>query len=586
MNMYTKMEVEYMKKGSMKKKIILSVISGIIFTAVSFYVTLPAINPANPSFWGYIALVILSFAYPFIFQGDGKVKKKKVLSIDKEGVVDFDMPKGRVRALPTTLVLAPVAIMLIGGIISSTFFNAKAYADVIEVKEAVFAEDMKETNEVTNIALMDGDSARIIGNRTLGSLSDVVSQYRISDIYTQINYKYTPKKVANLEHDDFFKWIANNAKGVPGYVMVDPVNNTAEYVKLEKPLKYVDSAYFGQDLMRKLRFDYPTKIFDDFVSFEIDEEGKPHYIISCLMPKIFPFGAMDVSEVIIFDPCTGESDIYAVGDVPAWVDAVYSGDLAEQKYNWHGTLAGGFWNSVIGNKDCKQTTDDYGYIVIGDDVWYFTGVTSVTADESNIGFIISNARTGEYKYYPVVGAEEYSAMRAAEGEVQEKGYVASFPSLINVEGQATYIMVLKDAGGLVKLYALVNVEQYGIVATGQNQAEAMKAYKALLLENGVVENVKPEEPELDVTYKTGTVTDIRTVTVEGNTLFYVTLNGYVYRGSVKVGEYGYVNEDLVFAKVGDTVTIVFSKGYADGAIREIIDFRLGDWDIDPAPNNN
>ncbi len=575
-----------MKKGSLGKKIALSLISGVIFTAVSFYVLLPAINPANPAFWGYLAVVILSFAYPFIFTESEASKKTKKFTSNGKGVINVEFPKGKVKALPVILVLAPVVVMLLGGIISSTFFNAKAYADVIKVDKAVFADDMKETNEVTNIALMDGESARIIGNRTLGSLSDVVSQYRISDIYTQINYKYTPKKVANLEHDDFFKWLSNNQKGVPGYVMVDPVNNTAEYIKLEKPLKYVDSAYFWDDLMRKLRFDYPTKIFDDFVSFEIDEEGNPHYIISCLMPKIFPFGAMDVSEVIIFDPCTGESDIYAVGDVPAWVDAVYSGDLAEQKYNWHGTLAGGFWNSVIGNKDCKQTTDDYGYIVIGDDVWYFTGVTSVTADESNIGFIISNARTGEYKYYPVVGAEEYSAMRAAEGEVQEKGYVASFPSLINVEGEATYIMVLKDVGGLVKLYALVNVEQYGIVATGQNQAEAMKAYKALLVENGVVESIKPDEPALDVTYETGIVADIRTVTVEGNTLFYVTLeDGNVYRGSVKMGEYGYVNEDLVFAKVGDTVTIVFSKGYADGAIREIIDFRLGDWDIDPAPNN-
>ena len=253
--------------------------------------------------------------------------------------------------------------------------------------------------------------------------------------------------------------------------------------------------------MRKLRFSYPTKIFDGFMSFEIDEDGNPYFIISCLEPKIFPFGAMDVSEVIIFDPCTGESEIYAVEDAPEWVDAVFSGDLAEQKYNWHGTLSGGFWNSIIGNKDCKQTTDDYGYIVIGDDVWYFTGVTSVTSDESNIGFIISNARTGEYKYYPVVGAEEYSAMRAAEGEVQEKGYVASFPSLINVKGQATYIMVLKDAGGLVKLYALVNVEQYGIVATGSTQAEAMKAYKALLVQNGIIKDENeplPEIPEVEV----------------------------------------------------------------------------------------
>ena len=542
-----------------KKKIILSAISGVLFTAISFYVMLPAINPASTGFWLYLAAVIFSFAYPFLFSGKTNVKKKKsqpIGAFNMNASIDLSLPT-KAQALPIILVAIPLVIVLLGNVISSTFFNAKAYASVITVEEAVFAEDMKETNEVTNIALMDGESARIIGNRTLGSLSEVVSQYRISDVYTQINYKNTPKKVANLEYDDFFKWIYNKEKGVPGYVMVDPVNNTAEYVKLEKPLKYVESGFFGDDLMRKLRFDYPTKIFDDFVSFEIDESGKPHYVISCLEPKVFPFGAMDVSEVIIFDPCTGESEIYAVGDVPAWVDAVYSGGLAEEKYNWHGTLSGGYWNSVIGNKNCKQTTDDYGYIVIGDDVWYFTGVTSVTADESNIGFIISNARTGEYKYYPVVGAEEYSAMRAAEGEVQEKGYVASFPSLINVEGQATYIMVLKDAGGLVKLYALVNVEQYGIVATGDTQAKAMREYKELLAENGIINEIYMPEDDLEETV-TGEITDIKTAIVDGNTIFYITLgDAGVFRAKVEYAGGSYRNESLVFMSVGDRITITY-----------------------------
>ncbi len=551
---------------SNKSKIILSIVSGIIFTSVSFYVLLPAINPASPGFWMYLATVILSFAYPFIFSGD--IIKKSYGG--KNIKIKFESGISKSKILPIVLVLAPVVITVIGSIISSTFFNARGYASVITVQEAVFAEDMKETNEVTNIALMDGESARIIGNRTLGSLSDVVSQYEISDTYTQINYKHTPKKVANLEYADFFKWISNMDKGIPGYVMVDPVNNTAEYVKLDSPLRYVDSGYLGDDLMRKLRFDYPTKIFDDFVSFEIDEQGKPYYIISCLMPKIFPFGAMDVSEVIIFDPCTGDSEIYSVGEVPPWVDAVYSGDLAEQKYNWHGTLSGGFMNSIIGNKDCKQTTDDYGYIVIGDDVWYFTGVTSVTSDESNIGFIISNARTGEYKYYSVVGAEEYSAMMAAEGEVQEKGYVASFPSLINVKGQATYIMVLKDAGGLVKLYALVNVEQYGIVATGSTQAEAMRAYKELLVQNGVIDAGDVEDSDTTKTV-TGVVNDIKTVTVNGNTVFYIDIGDTnVYRGSVKYVDGQYVGEELVFAKIGDNLSITYVYDEEDtSGVKEI-----------------
>ena len=554
-----------MKGMSLKGKIILSVISGVAFCGGVFYFALPAINPMTPSFWTFMIFVVASFAYPFLFKKEGcreKKTKKGPSGVTFNGEpVNININFPGLNKIVLAIIAIPVVVLLLGNVISSEVFNAKGYASVIEVTEADFATDMKETGEVTNIALMDGESAKIIGNRTLGNLSEVVSQYEISEVYTQINYQYSPKKVANLEYADFFKWFANMDKGVPGYVMVDPVNNTAEYVELEKPLRYVESGYFGDDLMRKVRFAYPTKIFDDFISFEVDDEGNPFYIISCLKPKVFPFGAMDVSEVIIFDPCTGESEIYDVADVPAWVDAVYSGGLSEQKYNWHGTLSGGFINSIIGNKDCKRTTDDYGYIVIGDDVWYFTGVTSVTSDESNIGFIISNARTGEYKYYPVVGAEEYSAMRAAEGEVQEKGYVASFPSLINVSGKATYIMVLKDAGGLVKLYALVNVEQYSVVATGTTQAEAMKAYKSLLVQNGITD----KEPEPEVTVKNAeiTVREIKTYTVDGNTVFYILGNDQnYYKGMLKD------NEELIFVSVGDMLSIEYTEG-DDARIKNI-----------------
>ena len=550
-----------MKQKNLLGKIMLSIVSGIIFTSLYFYIELPAINPASPSFWGSLTMVVFSFAYPFLLKkGDGVYRMNKSAGNHGE-TISFELNGSRFNKITVALILIPSVIMLAGTALSSTVLNARAYANVIEVTEADFATDMKETSEVTNIALMDGNSARYLGNKTLGSVSHMVSQYVVSDRYTQINYQYTPKKVANLEHADFFKWFANKDKGVPGYVMVDPVNNSAEYMELKTPLKYVDSAYFNHDLMRKLRFEYPTKIFDDFISFEVDDEGNPYYIITCLEPKVFPFGAMDVCEAIIFDPCTGESEIYAVDEVPAWVDAVYSGDLAEQKYNWYGTLSGGFINSIIGNKDCKQTTDDYGYIVIGDDVWYFTGVTSVTSDESNIGFIISNARTGEYKYYPVVGAEEYGAMNAAEGVVQEKGYQASFPSLINVSGQATYIMVLKDASGYVRLYALVNVEHPSIVATAPKQDEAMKAYKALLADDGLIDSGKLPDPSLPTVEIT--VVDIRTYTVDGNTVFYfVGDDGCYYKGMLRDFE------NMIFFSVGDRMEISYSET-GNSKIREI-----------------
>ena len=489
------------KKSKFLSYTVSYVIAAIIAFAV-YYVTLPAMNLQSKGFYTYLTLVLALICAPiWIFNQDkgflsqildemvnsNKHKKKKG---------DYIYPKkGKGTTLMLVVICIPLIVLLLGSLISSTVFNARAYSEIITVSEEKFEDDMPKTDKVTNIALMDTDTAKIIGNRTLGSLSDVVSQFEISENYNQINYLRTPKKVANLEYAGFFKWLGNRANGIPGFVMVDPVNNNAEYKELSKPLKYVESGYLGDDLMRKLRFSYPTKILGE-PRFEIDDLGNPVYIVPCYKPQVLMFGAEDVNEVIIFDPCTGKSEIYDLEKTPAWIDIVYDGYLACEKYDWKGIYSGGFINSIIGNKNCVQTTDDFGYVILGDDVWYYTGVTSVNSDKSNIGFILSNARTGEYKFYPVIGAEEHSAMASAEGEIQEKGYVASFPVLINVEGEATYIMVLKDAGGQVRRYALVNVEQYSIVATAATQTEAMSKYKALLFENGIIDDSE-NDPVID-----------------------------------------------------------------------------------------
>ncbi|MBQ7316072.1 MAG: hypothetical protein IJW90_03070 [Clostridia bacterium] len=525
----------------MKKqtRIILAVLIGTALTALSYYIMLPPLNLYSTDFWLYLLLVICFYSIPL-----GVIKG---ISVGKKGTVS----KPQVNKIFLIVAAVPLAVLILGSIISSTFFNAQKYATVIDVQEAVFSEDMPETNTVTNISLMDGQSAAILGNRTLGALSDVVSQYDLSGDYNQINYRGTPKKVANLEYVDIFRWFNNMENGIPGYVMVDPVNNNADYIKLDQPMRYVDSGFLSDDLMRKLRFSYPTKIFST-VNFEVDDDGNPFFIVSCTKPRVGLFGAMDVNEVIIFNPCDGSSELYPVDKAPAWLDNVYDGSLACQKYDWYGTLSGGFWNSVFGQKNCKQTTEDYGYIVIGDDVWYFTGVTSVTSDESNIGFIISNARTGEYKYYPVIGAEEYSAMGAAEGKVQEKGYVASFPSLINVKGQPTYIMVLKDQNGYVMLYALVNVKTPNIVATGVSQQDAKEAYLQLLMDRGEISDLEEEKPVVETQSADITVTDVRLATLNGNSVVYITAeDGIVYKGMLSD------DESLILVTAGQKLTVEY-----------------------------
>lgn len=531
------------------KRLIASLVMGLSVATLVFYFALPAINVRSVGFWAYLTAVIAAFAIPWLDISFSNLFKKTII---KENVFVYGLNKKFLAksAIPLIAISIPILVIVIGALTSTTLFGARAYAKVITVNESVFDEDLPETTEITHIALMDTASAIVLGDKTLGALSDVISQYDVSDYYTQINFGGSPKKVSNLEYDDFFKWFANRKKGIPGFVMVDPVKSDAQYVEMKSPMYYADSAYLGKDLMRKLRFEYPTKIFDS-VSFEVDESNNPYYIVSCMKPQVGLFGARDINEVIIFNPCDGSSSIYQLKDVPSWVDIVFTGDLACEKYNWRGLYSGGFLNSIIGNVGCMRTTDDYGYVALEDDVWYFTGVTSVTADKSNVGFMLSNARTGEYKFYPVIGADEHSAMSAAEGQVQEKGYVASFPSLVNVSGQASYIMVLKDNTGIVKLYALVNVENYSIVATGTTQAAVMTSYKKLLQQNSI--GITNQDSQ-----KTITVEDVRIALVSDVSTVYVTdTDGNVYKGYLEA------DESLILIRKGDSIDVNYFSGDTD-----------------------
>lgn len=540
-------------KNKAAKIVILSLIA-ILVAFLVYYVTLPALNVHNTGFWIYLFfLLVLAGGVIGVFDLSNllSMQSQKFSFPKKSNVVKEE---GKTRILTQSLVskigiaviILPIAVLVIGGIFSSTVFNARRYADVIDVEELVFEEDMPSVSKITNIALVDTESARILGTRKLGALANVVSQYVVSQNYTQINYKGHPMKVASLEYDGFFKWLNNKEKGVPGYIMVDAVNNKADYVELSQGIIYTESAYLGEDLERKLRFDYPTKIFQH-ISFEVDEDGKVWYVVACATARVGLFGAMDIHEVILFDPVSGESSLMAVEDTPSWVDIVYDGYLACEKYDWKGIYSGGFLNSIIGNRGCKQTTDDFGYIMRDDDVWYFTGVTSVTADESNIGFVLSCARTGAYKFYSVEGAEEHSAMGAAEGEVQEKEYYASFPTLVNIAGEPTYIMVLKDANALVKLYALVNVEQYNIVATAETQSDVIAAYIQLLSKSGIdISDSQNPEDLAQVVIK-----DIKFLSMSDTDFAYITAeDGKVYRI-----EFNASNEAVVLLKSGDAISV-------------------------------
>ena len=515
----------------------------VIFAAVIggfYYAYFPAINIHLEIFWTTLIVVFLSLA--IILGAKSSISQMVGRLSKKPSIKEFSW----FAKLCSVLVIVCVGVLIVGSALGATLFRSRAYANLLPVDKREFTEDIEQSDQVTDIALMDTESARIFGNRKIGSLSDVVSQYEIEADYTQISIKGQPMKVSGLKYASFFKWWNNRNSGVPGYVQVNPVNSEAKYVKLTKPMKYVPSAYFNYNLQRHVQLTYPTKIISGY-EFEVDDAGNPYYICPTMTARVGLFGGIDVNGVIICDPIDGECKYYAIGDCPSWVDSVYDGHLLTKKYNWHGMLSGGYINSIIGQKGCKQATDDFGYKIIGDDVWVYTGVTSANGDQSNIGFVMMNQRTSEARYYQVSGAEEHSAMSAAEGEVQEKGYKASFPSLINVSGTPTYIMVLKDAGGLVKLYAMVNVEQYNIVATATSQTKVFEEYKTLLASDG-----KLETEENDLKEDTITVQSVEYIDTDDGTMVYIKdTNHQVYKQAFKE------DESLIRISAGDVLHVKY-----------------------------
>lgn len=515
----------------------------VIFAAVIggfYYAYFPAINIHLEIFWTTLIVVFLSLA--IILGAKSSISQMVGRLSKKPSIKEFSW----FAKLCSVLVIVCVGVLIVGSALGATLFRSRAYANLLPVDKREFTEDIEQSDQVTDIALMDTESARIFGNRKIGSLSDVVSQYEIEADYTQISIKGQPTKVSGLKYASFFKWWNNRNSGVPGYVQVNPVNSEAKYVKLTKPMKYVPSAYFNYNLQRHVQLTYPTKIISGY-KFEVDDDGNPYYICPTMTARVGLFGGIDVNGVIICDPIDGECQYYAIGDCPSWVDSVYDGHLLTKKYNWHGMLSGGYINSIIGQKGCKQATDDFGYKIIGDDVWVYTGVTSANGDQSNIGFVMMNQRTSEARYYQVSGAEEHSAMSAAEGEVQEKGYKASFPSLINVSGTPTYIMVLKDAGGLVKLYAMVNVEQYNIVATATSQTKVFEEYKTLLASDG-----KLETEENDLKEDTITVQSVEYIDSDDGTMVYIKdTNHQVYKQAFKE------DESLIRISAGDVLHVKY-----------------------------
>ena len=548
-----------MRKSSKKSlSIAIAVVIVCLILGLYYYVTLPAINIHCTGFW--YTFIFIGIAITILI-GIARYKRKKMYeySSSQQGKAIKEILHWLPVKISFVLTICILGIYIIGSILSSTLVNASKYQKLINIKESDFTKDINEIS-FKDIPVLDKDSAILLGSRKMGNMADLVSQFEVSDDYTQINYKGTPVRVSPLKYGNFIKWFNNHSEGIPAYMLIDMTTQNVECVRLDQNIKYSKSEYFGNNIYRYLRFKYPTYIFDE-LSFEIDENGTPYWICPVKDYTIGLFGGETISNVVIVNACTGEHVDYDVKDVPTWVDHVYSAELLIDYYDYYGTLKHGYWNSVISQKDCLQTTDGYNYIANNDDVWVYTGVTSVGRDESNVGFVLMNQRTAETNYYSIAGAEEYSAMASAEGKVQHLKYKATFPLLLNISGEPTYFMALKDSAGLVKQYAMVNIAKYNIVAIGDTISSCEKSYRGLLKENNLTTIDTSSERSV-----TGTITKVADAVIDGNTHYYILLQNNESIFDITFSEH--IN--IVKYNVGDTITFKYLEGNGYNVVQEII----------------
>lgn len=520
----------------MKHKI-MPIIITIFLGALLYYFMLPPLNLSAPLFWPF-ALTI--FVIYFISSEVYNLKNNE--NIIKKLEKSVSRTSHKLLILPVVITL-----ILLVNVINSPLFNSKQYYKRITIKEdGVFEEDVKEV-DFNALPLLDKDSSRKLGDRVMGQMTELVSQFTVSDLYTQINYKNDIVRVTPLEYANVIKYFTNHKDGVKGYIILNSVTGKAELVKLDKGMKYMPSALFNENLHRKLRFSYPLENFG-VENFELDNDGNPFWVIPTIKYSGVGLRA-EVTGVITLNPITGETTKYAAGEVPTWIDHVHQPSLLLEQVDDWGKYAKGYLNSVFGQKGVIATTTGYNYTVMNDDVYLYTGITSVSSDESNIGFIMSNLRTKETTFYPVSGAEEYSAMASAEGQVQQMKYRATFPLLINLNNKPTYLLSLKDNAGLVKMYAFVDVVDYQKVVVSDTK-DGIEAAALNYLGND--ERYVDED---EVTTKDITITKIKTAVIDGTTYYYlVDSSNNKYRASIKVSP-----KLLPFIENGQKINISFKE---------------------------
>lgn len=530
------------------KKLNLNVI---IYAALAVVVGLyiffaaPNLNPLfsdGAMFW--LVLITICMVIPFFTKF--KLDEASADATTARGLLSKLLPK---RWLVITLVVLWGAFLIVN-IICTPLFFWRVYRDqlpepaVTEFTSTVAPIDTKQ------IPIVDKELAATLADKKLGEKPSLGSQVRLGEPTMQ-NVNGELVWAIPLQHSGFFKWLAN-LDGAAGYIKVSATNlKDIEYVETYK-IKIQPDCYFMHDLTRKARFagGFFTGITD--YSFELDDQGKPYWVVTTYKNDC-GFTLPDANGVIIIDAETGASSMYKMDEIPEWVDRVQPEDFIINQINNKGEYIKGIFN--FSNSEKYKTSQGDNIVYNNGKCYLFTGITSVGADESATGFYMVDMVTKEPVLYRMSGATEFSAMRSAQGEVQDLGYTATNPIILNVYDEPTYFMTLKDAERLIKKYAFVSVKDYSVVGVGDTMSEAKADYAKSM--NDISDKPIFGEDSGEVMLSAVGTVDRINFTIEGDsTVYYFTLDGN--KSIFKVDSS--VSPKLPITRQGDSVNIKYQPG--------------------------
>ena len=511
----------------------------VIVAFLLFYFNLPVLN------YGFIALPMILLVIVLIgiivFTRLKVVNEKKIQLVEKPSKIFFIL----IGVLLFYMIVFPLFTSL-------PMFRSESFKNLIgKVADGKSISNHIAPISIDEIRVVDENLAYLLGEKILGSQPALGSQVELGHFCIQ-KVGEDLYWVAPLLHSGFFKWM-NNKEGTAGYVMVSATNERD--VKLVQnvggkdiKIKYQPEAFFGSKIERHLYFNgYATVGLADY-TFEIDDQGNPFWVATKYVKKI-GFAGNDATGIVIVDAQTGAMKDYTIADTPKWVDRVQPIDFIEEQLNDWGKYVHGYWNFSNANK--LQITEGL-TLIYGENnkSYWYTGLTSVGKDESAVGFVLVDTRTKETTFYKQSGATEFAAQGSAEGKVQEKGYHSSLPIPYNINNIPTYVMTLKDDGGLVKMYAMVAISDYTIVGVGNSMREALTSFKSAYNMTG---NKLNSSSLTNKKQLKSVVTRITNDVKNGNSFYYFTTKDYpnIFVGSSQI------SNQLPVTIVGDSIKVSF-----------------------------